>query len=168
MRSRPGKHLTREGVHLARDVGANLGGFDLVVTSHLPRAIETAIAMGYASDEQLKDLASLFGADEEIDWSAGCAAYAETARGNKKLARATGKHAGILRRIADSIPDEGRALVVSHGGIIELGVVGLLPDYDFSAWGMSCGYCEGVRLHFEGETCTGADILRLSELTQPL
>jgi broad specificity phosphatase PhoE len=166
MRSRPGKHLTREGVHLARDVGANLGGFDLVVTSTLPRAIETAIAMGYASDEQLKDLGSVLGADKD-GWRDGCAAWSEAMAQSDRVRKAAHKHADILRRIAASIPDEGRALVVSHGGVIELGVIGLRPDHDYSAWTHTWGYCEGVRLHFEGETCTGADTLRLSDLTHP-
>jgi broad specificity phosphatase PhoE len=164
MRARPGKHLTREGVRLARDAGAGLGEFDLVVTSKLARAIETAVAMGYASERQLEDLGSLFGADDEADWAAGCAALAAGLPGNKRLSRAARRHAGVLQEIAATVPDGGRALVVSHGGVIELGVVGLLPDYDFSSWGAWCGYCEGVRLSFEGTTCTGAQLLRLSEL----
>jgi len=165
MRSRPGKHLTREGVQLARDVGANLGGFDLVVTSNLPRAIETAIAMGYASDEQLKDLGSVLGADKD-GWKDGCAAWSEARTQSDRVRKAADKHAGILRRVAASIPDEGRALVVSHGGVMELGVIGLLPDYDFSSWTQTWGYCEGVRLYFEGDVCQRADILRLPELTR--
>ena len=164
MRARPGKHLTREGVRLARDVGARLGNFDLVVTSDIPRAIETAVAMGYATDRQVEDLSSLFGADDEVDWGSGCAAIAETLPGNKRLARVVRKHAELLREIAGSLPEGGRALIVSHGGVIELGVVGLLPAHDFSSWNPWCGYCEGVRLTFEGTACTAAHLLRLPDL----
>ncbi|HWC29153.1 MAG TPA: histidine phosphatase family protein, partial [Dehalococcoidia bacterium] len=145
-----------------------LGGFDIVVTSEIPRAIETAVAMGYASDQQLKDLGSLFGTDNEVDWRIGCAAIAKVTESNKKLAKAAARHAALVRSVADSIPDEGRALIVSHGGVIELGVIGLLPLYNYSEWGPSCNYCEGVKILFEGDACTGAQILRLSELTQPL
>jgi broad specificity phosphatase PhoE len=164
MRARPGKHLTRDGVRLAHDVGANLGDFDLVVTSDVPRAIETAIAMGYASDRQVEDLGSLFGADDEVDWACGCAAIAEALPGSKPLSRAARKYAELLREVAASLPDDGRALIVSHGGVIELGVVGLLPSHDFSSWNSWCGYCEGVRLTFEGDACTAAHLLRLPDL----
>jgi broad specificity phosphatase PhoE len=167
MRARPGKHLTREGVRLARDVGVHLGAFDLVVTSDVPRAIETAVAMGYASDRQIEDLGSLFGADDEVDWESGCAAIAEALPGSKRLARAARKHAELLTEIAVSLPEGGRALLVSHGGVVELGVVGLLPAQDFSSWNPWCGYCEGVRLTFEGDACTAAHLLRLADLLPP-
>ena len=51
IRSNPGVHLNQQGVTLARLVGQNLGPFDRVVTSTLPRAFETALAMGFAVDE---------------------------------------------------------------------------------------------------------------------
>jgi hypothetical protein len=47
----PGSHLSPEGVDLARRVGRSLGSFASVVTSASPRAIETALAMGYAVDD---------------------------------------------------------------------------------------------------------------------
>jgi len=58
IRSKPGEHLSQQGVTLARLVGENLGPFDKVITSTLPRAFETAIAMGFAVDEQLELLGS--------------------------------------------------------------------------------------------------------------
>jgi broad specificity phosphatase PhoE len=167
MRTRPGKHLSREGVRLAREVGQGFGEFDIVVTSDLPRAIETAIAMGYASDRQVEDLGEMFSADKDLDWTQGCAAFAAAARESRRVARAAERHAEILREIAAALPGHGSALVVSHGGIIELGVVGLLPENNFASWGVSCDYCEGVRLDFTGQTCTGAAILRLADLRPP-
>jgi hypothetical protein len=41
-------HLSQDGVTLARFVGESLGRFAHVLTPPLPRAIETAVAMGYA------------------------------------------------------------------------------------------------------------------------
>ena len=52
IRSPLSDHLNQSGVTLARLVGQNIGPFDRVVTSTLPRAFETAIAMGFAVDEQ--------------------------------------------------------------------------------------------------------------------
>jgi hypothetical protein len=47
----PRSQLFQEGVDLARLVGRSLGSFAFVVTSASPRAIETALAMGYAVDD---------------------------------------------------------------------------------------------------------------------
>src|SRR5262245_40559339 len=45
-----GSHLSAEGVAFARAIGATLGPFSYVVTNELPRAVETAVAMGFAVD----------------------------------------------------------------------------------------------------------------------
>ena len=50
MRNIPDQHLNQEGVTLAREVGERSGSFQRVITSTIPRAFETAIAMGYAVD----------------------------------------------------------------------------------------------------------------------
>src|SRR6266498_442347 len=69
IRNKPGDHLSQEGVTLARLVGENLGPFDRVVTSTLPRAFETAIAMGFAADEQNKLMSSYSrDVDREAPW----------------------------------------------------------------------------------------------------
>ncbi len=56
-RNPPRPHLIQEGVSLARKLGNTLGHFDRVITSTLPRALETAIAMGYAVDMEFEQLA---------------------------------------------------------------------------------------------------------------
>ena len=160
-RSPTGKHLTQQGVDLARRVGETMGEFDLVVTSNLPRAYETAIAMGYAVNRKEKVLGELDMADD-LDWTLGCVEFARAARSSKATAKACRKQAELLSEIAASLSADGRALVVSHGGVIEAGVVGLLPEYDYSAWGPACERCEGVRMQFEGDVCVSAEILRLS------
>ena len=48
-RNAPQPHLSQLGVDLARQVGDEMGKFDRVVTSTVPRAFETALAMGHAS-----------------------------------------------------------------------------------------------------------------------
>ena len=54
-----GSHLSADGVLQARRIGEQImgeqiGPFDLVLTSHIPRTLETALAMGFAVDEQLE------------------------------------------------------------------------------------------------------------------
>jgi broad specificity phosphatase PhoE len=151
-------------VDLARRVGSALAPYDLVITSEIARAIETAIAMGYAIDRSVTMLGSVMLADREVDWTPGWSALADAAQLGGTAHFASQSHAILLRSIAAEIPEDGRALVVSHGGVVELGVVGLLPDYDFSDWGGLCERCEGVRLSFEGPDCTGAELLRLEHL----
>lgn len=57
-----GSQLSQEGVDYARRLGASMGPFAQVVTSVVPRARETAIAMGFAVDYEIVTLAS----DEEL------------------------------------------------------------------------------------------------------
>ena len=45
-RNVPQPHLSQQGVDLARRAGEGLGHFDRVMTSTVPRAFETAIAIG--------------------------------------------------------------------------------------------------------------------------
>lgn len=163
-REPPGEHLIQKGVDLARRVGDTMGAFDLVVTSDLPRAFETAIAMGYAVDRQ-EGLLSLFGQEkeEEVDWTRGAADLARVYALAGATARECDAQAELLRSIAAELPPNGRALVVSHGGVVEAGAVGLLPDKNFAEWGPACERCEGVLLQFVGERCSGADILRLPQ-----
>jgi broad specificity phosphatase PhoE len=157
-----GKHLTQQGVDLARRVGEAMGRFDLVITSDVPRAFETAIAMGYAVDRQEELLGKLGkGVEDEVDWELGFAEFARGYARGKATAMACRVHAAFLRSLAAKLQPEGRAMLVSHGGIIEAGVVGLLPDLDYSAWGLACERCEGALMHFDGDVCIGAEPLRL-------
>jgi hypothetical protein len=56
--------------------------------------------------------------------------------------------AEAFQSLARRVPEDGNALVISHGGIVEAAMVACLPDRDFSEWTVSSSYCEGVRLHF--------------------
>ncbi|RLC96340.1 MAG: hypothetical protein DRI77_08740 [Chloroflexi bacterium] len=161
-RVKPGQHLSQAGINLARRVGSSLGPYDRVITSTIPRAFETAIAMGFAVDEQLDQLSEMGDdVDAEIHWAAGFAEFARVIEQGGATARFARAQAQTWRSIAMALPDEGGALLITHGGIIEAGAVACLPRADHSAWGVACDYCEGVRLSFNGETFTEAEILRV-------
>ena len=162
MRTKPGQHLSQAGVDRARRIGSTLGDFDRVVTSTVPRAFETAIAMDFAVDEQLAALNTM-GADvdREIDWRRGCAAFARVVRQSGATAACASRQAALWRQIVLSVPDGGRVLVITHGGIVEAGTVGCLPEVDYTAWGPSCDYCEGVELRFDGDHWVSTRLLRL-------
>lgn len=163
IRTKPGDHLSQPGVTLARRVGQNLGPFDRVVTSTLPRAFETAIAMGFAVDEQ-NELMSSYGAsvEWEVSWPSTLRQYAKAVRKDGAAARYAYLLLDVYQRIADYL-DEGRAaLVVNHGGVLELGAVAALPKADHEAWGAHFDYCEGIRLFWNDGKFMDAEILRVS------
>ncbi|MDQ2690808.1 MAG: hypothetical protein M3Y68_02125, partial [Chloroflexota bacterium] len=146
----------------ARRIGQNLGPFERVVTSTLPRAFETAIAMGFAVDEQV-ELMSTYGefVENEVPWPQPFAVYA----GAVKRDRAAGRYANQLAEyyagLAASLTEGGAALVINHGGVLELGVVACLPGAEFGSWGGPVSYCEGARLFWQDGTFVSGEILRV-------
>jgi broad specificity phosphatase PhoE len=162
IRSFSSPHISQDGVDLARRVGEGLGKFDRVVTSTLPRAFETAIAMGYAVDEQIEQL-SLMSEEVQavVQWNAGYAAWAKSAANNPVVELYTQALAELWRSIARALPEGGRALIISHGGIVEAGTVGCLPPTARTTYCPACSYCEGVRLTFDGDAVATVEILRV-------
>jgi broad specificity phosphatase PhoE len=162
-----GSHLSAEGVALARAVGAEIGRFDLVLSSPVPRTLETAIAMGFAVDEQLEVLGDLSPAvSEEIGhherWSVEdpFVWFARIIRGGGATARMGERQREAWVRALESVHPGGRVLIISHGRIIESGLVTTIPDADFAAWGPSFQHCEGVRLTFDEARFGEVQLLR--------
>jgi hypothetical protein len=145
-----GDHLSQQGVALARVVGQAIGPFEQVVTSTLPRAFETAIAMGFAVDAQ-SELMSTYGNDvnEEAPWPMSFANYAKVIRRGGAAMKYARKLAKYYEGMMAAVSDGNAALAINHGGVVELGVAGCLPDFDFSSWGGAVGYCEGARLFWD-------------------
>jgi broad specificity phosphatase PhoE len=168
MRVKPGAHVSQAGVDLARRVGESMGRFDRVMTSTLPRAYETAIAMGYAVDEEAEWLTTYGDAIEaEAPYPQTFAAYIETVERGQATAAFARESARRWRAVAGHLPEAGRALMVSHGGVVELGAIGCLTadgvGVDFTAWGGPLDYCEGVRLMFAGDRCIDGEVLRVNQ-----
>ncbi len=162
IRSSSSPHLSQDGVDLARRVGQGLGKFDRVVTSTLPRAFETAIAMGYAVDEQIEQLSTMGDeVDAEIQWNAGFAAWAHVVKRGGAAARFAHEQAELWRSIVRALPENGCALIISHGGIVEAGTIGCLPPTARTTYGPACSHCEGARLTFESDTVVNVEILRV-------
>ena len=163
IRQKPGDHLSQQGVTLARLVGQNVGPFDRVVTSTLPRAFETAIAMGFAVDEQ-NELMSSYGnaVEREAPWPLSLAGYAEVVSNGGAAAKYANQLAALYTKLANFLADGRAALVINHGGVLELGAVACLPDADHIAWGSHFEYCEGVRLFWNDDKFVNAEILRVS------
>jgi len=164
MRAKPGPHVTQAGVDLARRVGEGLGPFQRVITSTLPRAFETAIAMGFAVDEQIESMSTYSDAvDAEMPAADSFESFAKAVKKGKAAADYAHSQAKLWHAIAKALPENGAALIISHGNIVELSAVAALPDVDHRQWGESVGYCEGIRAYFDGEAFVRAEILRVPQ-----
>lgn len=162
MRSKPGQHLSQDGVALANLVGNSSGLFDLVVTSDKPRAIETAIAMGYAPTRQVAELGCLPASIlDVVAWPNSLENISNTVRQNEKCKEFAREQAKVWKSIISQLKDNQSALVITHGAIIELGAIGLLPDVSHSSWGEAIGYCEGFRFT-QVESSMTCEVLRVS------
>jgi broad specificity phosphatase PhoE len=163
MRIKPGQHLSQEGVDLARRIGSEIGPFEIVITSQLHRAYETAIAMGFAVHDQL-DALNMMSDQVMVDlgaWDVGFAAYGAAMQRGGAVTEYGESLAELWHMIASSISEGGSALLVTHGGIVEAGAVACLPEGDHAAWGDFVDYCEGVRLSFEDDKFIDVEILRV-------
>jgi broad specificity phosphatase PhoE len=163
-----GSHLSTEGVALARKIGGEIGRFDLVLTSPVPRALETAIAMGFAVNDQVGALGDLppavleeVGHHERWAWEEPFVTFAHFVRQGGPTTRMGERQREVWVRALESVPTGGRVLIISHGRIIESGLVTCIPDGDFAAWGPSFGHCEGVRLAFDEGRFHGVQLLRV-------
>ncbi len=134
----PGSHVSREGVALARLVGRSLGSFASFVTSASPRAIETALAMGYAVDDTV-DLPSGYlpnqvAHHDQWHWPQPYRRYAELLALLPELAAVADAHRELWTRLMAAVPNGTAVLVVGHGGAIEPGLVTCLPQADHASW----------------------------------
>jgi broad specificity phosphatase PhoE len=148
-----GSHRSAQGVALARLVGKSLGPFAYVVTSSSRRAVESALAMGFAVDDTV-ELPSGYppGEVEHHDqwrWAQPYRTYAELIGRSGGLAEVAEAHRVSWARVVEAVPEDAAALVVCHGGGIEPGLVACLPDADHGSWGAPFGHCDGARLSFE-------------------
>ena len=159
-----GSHLSREGVALAREVGAGLGPIAYVMTSVLPRTIETAVAMGLAVDDTI-DLPSGYVPGEvehhdQWEWARPYERYSELIARRGALAAVARAHRAVWTEVVTAVPDGECALLVSSGGSIEPVLVACFPDARHADWGAPFSHCDGARLSFEGNRFTAVEFLR--------
>jgi len=158
-------HLSQEGVTLARRVGQGMGPFARVVTSPSPWTYETAIAMGFAVDEQYTPVPFSNSEWREVGrLMPQGTPFDERATMMKKNSLGV-RFAKALRdqwvAHATALPDGGRLLVVTHGGYIDNSAVACLPGENHGAWGANFGHCEGIRMGFEYGDSVSLELLRI-------
>lgn len=149
---------------MARRVGNSMGHFERVVTSTLPRAFDTAIAMGFAVDYELDELMPANGlVTTEVDLDDSFADVARAIKQGRHAAHYASDMAKLWRELITLAGDGGSVLVIAHGGVIEMGVVACLPNADPTTWGRAASYCEGARLRFDNDAFVDVDILRVNQ-----
>jgi broad specificity phosphatase PhoE len=164
-RIRPNEHLSQRGVALARRIGAEMGPYDWVVTSSSPRAIETAVAMGFAVDEEYEPVCLTEAEQARLGvlLPEGMP-FVERARvmgADDLAARFARALAAQWSSFARRLRPDGRELVISHGGYLDDSAVACLPGAPHQEWGGNFGHCEGILLTFEGGRFTAGQILRV-------
>jgi broad specificity phosphatase PhoE len=162
IRERMGQNLSEQGRALAHFIGEELGPFQRVVTSQLPRAFQTAVAMGFQVDEQL-ELLNTYGdsIEVEIPWPASFDEYAVPLSRNGAPKRYGQQLLEYYRHLAESLADGGAVLVITHGGVVEIGAVACFPNADHTAWGNYVECCEGVRLFWDEGKFMNIEVLRV-------
>lgn len=162
LRNRFSQDLSEEGLALANLLGQEMRKFDRVVTSPLPRAMQTAQAMGFRVDETVELLASTTDSVElECPWPAGFAEYAAAYRQGGATFSFARRLAAFYEQLLAAVPEGGAALAVHHGGVVEVSAVACLPTHDFKTLGDYCSYCEGVRLTWEDGAFKDIQVLRV-------
>jgi broad specificity phosphatase PhoE len=165
-----GSHLSARGVAVAREVGAQMGSFDLVLTSLVPRTLETAIAMGFAVDDQQDVLGDILpavldeiGHHDRWSWLEPFVHFAQVMATGGPTAQLGASQLEAWMQAMESVGPQSQVLIVSHGRIIEAGLVACFPEGDFAAWGTPFQQLEGVQMLYDHGRFTHLQLLRLPQ-----
>jgi len=160
-RHKPGDNLNARGVARARNASARGRSFARVVTSPIPRAVQTAVAMGHSVDADNWFLASMGDrVSQSLIFDDDFAMMQGAIRTDRAAALYAELQALEMRHYLSHVEPGESVLVVSHGGIAEAGIIGLLDGVDLAAFGPSLDYCEGSRLELAGDRCRRVQLLR--------
>ncbi|MEU8322317.1 histidine phosphatase family protein [Nonomuraea sp. NPDC048881] len=148
-----GSHLSGDGIALARFIGSGVGPYERVVTSSSPRAVETAVAMGFAVDDTM-EMPSGYVPGEiarhaQWGWTEPYRRLAEIIREGREAATVAETHRAIWADTVRDVAEGCSALLVGHGGAIELALAACFPDASHDSWGTSFAHCDGARLGFD-------------------
>ena len=159
-RTRPFDHINQNGIDLAKRVSSKVRPKNYTLTSPVPRAVETALVLGYEVN-RMDDL--LFQYKPEIMGELGDQSFKAIAKAIE-LGRYTASYAqdqlSLFKEAMNEVNDDESVLVVSHGNMVEIGLVAMFPDVDHSEWGKEFTYLEGYRVAYEDGKFKDPEILR--------
>ena len=148
-----GSHLSQAGVDAARAEGQRLGQVAYVAVSGTPRTMETAIAMGFAVDDEVA-IANATASGEVAfhewwDWPDPWQVFRGRIDDRPALASFADEQAAIVRAAVAQVRDGETALLVGHGGWIEPTVIALVARDELQNWGRSFDHLGGMRLRLD-------------------
>lgn len=151
-----GSALSPAGQAMAERLARSAPAYAVVVASPLPRAKETAAIIGGRLDSTdpalLPDLSQLGLANTIEEYAALLDQERERALADEQ--------AGAWARIASGAGD-GAALVITHGGVIELAASRIAQALGTELRGDAFSYCEGVRVRYEQGRPAALEVLRV-------
>lgn len=165
-----GTHLSADGIRAARAVGDQIRPFHAVYTSGVQRTLETAVAMGFAVDNQVADLARMdsdfwdeVGRHDHWSWDSPYDRYAELLNANGPVSALADRHIELWRDFLDRAPDSSNVLVVSHGHAIEASLVAAVGAAKLQPFeNKPFGNIDGVRLTYDGKVFGNPKCVRLT------
>jgi len=144
--------LSAAGFTMARHLRRQGDGFALVISSPRERARSTAMALADRVDEiePILDVAPDEALTQDqynsLRWQEAVAELLRTSAPARRFAQ---DQLSLWERVGGRIADGARALLVTHGGNIELPAVLLALRLRASIDPFPLAYCEGVRVRFE-------------------
>jgi broad specificity phosphatase PhoE len=165
------KGLSEEGRELALRARALLAPhYDLCVSSPKERARETVAVFGfehYEIDEAFTAVNPWEPYDADVSKLAKergiipLAACWEIPEALNYLRMQGETFLAAVKRVARKLPEQGRALVVSHGGILEAAALHGCARYELCQIGGEIGFAEGIVFKIEGQNLVGIEVKRL-------
>ena len=143
------KHLSPAGVKLAKMQNEDL--FDLVITSPIQRAMETALCLGSAITETHELLGFLpENVQSSIPFSAGFRAFQEAINTNKAVSECARIYRQFILACVSDLKEPQRALFISHAGTVEMLILACLPNLQCHHFPDSVSQLEGASLTYDG------------------
>ncbi|USG61474.1 hypothetical protein NBZ79_00600 [Sneathiella marina] len=119
--------------------------------------------------ECIEELGSISdGILEKLDWPNTLQAISEVIKTNNYCFRFARQQALIWFECIRDLHDESSVLIISHGGIIELGALGSFELDEHSASIGAFGYCEGFILEYSDDKCVGLNLELMPESKKEL
>lgn len=141
------KHLSPHGVKLAQL--QNEKPFDLVITSPLQRAMETAIALGSAITETNEILGFLpETVQSSIPFSAGFINFHKALRADHKISDCSRLYRKFIQACLEGLNYGERALFISHAGTVEMLILACVPDLPVQTLPHSVSQLEGATIMY--------------------
>ncbi len=139
-----------------------MGSFDYVITSPKERAYETAIAMGFAVNEIVKDFGP-YNDDVKSEFTSEAHTFPKIQSLLKHKTftyQFAQQQANLLLESSSKIQDGQKLLIISHGGVVDIPLGFLFPNVDPGSWGSLFSYCEGFRIQIEDKKIVDFTLLR--------